>query len=78
MTKRERTAVVAYVLMAVATFSWSASDPRHTCVYPPDRCIETGDRFFSGLAAGLAWPLYWSWTAADYVRAALGDNHEDA
>lgn len=66
----------AYMVIALATFAWSASDPAHKCEphYIGNDCFERMDRTASGFAAGVAWPLYWVWTGAEYIR---GTDHAE-
>jgi len=66
---RGEISTLGYFLIALATFAWSASDPRHECSNPDSvNCVEAMDRFFSGVLAGAVWPGYWAWSAAEWVR----------
>lgn len=65
---REQISTLGYFLIALATFAWSASDPRHECDPASINCVEALDRLFSGLLAGAVWPGYWAWSAAEWVR----------
>lgn len=44
--------LVAYLLIGIFTFGHSAS-------HSADEMKE--NKAFNGIAAGLSWPLYWSW-----------------
>lgn len=69
MNRGEMISTLGYFLIALATFAWSASDPRHECSNPDSvNCVEAMDRLFSGVLAGAVWPGYWAWSAAEWVR----------
>lgn len=57
-----------YFIIGIATFAWSASDPAHLCEPQDLNCFEVFDRVASGTGAGIAWPLYWTWAAAEEIR----------
>jgi len=66
--KRHKIAAVVYALAATATFSWSASDPEKVCKSEDMYCLEDVDQAFPAIVAGIFWPFYWAWTAADELR----------
>lgn len=69
---RLRLIIIGYAAVALVTFGKSASEPRECWD------ISTGDerlcdvRSVSATAffAGILWPFYWSWEAADEIRFA--------
>lgn len=68
--KRNLAFGIGYAFMFAVSFGWAASDPRHACTPQPRMiyCGEAGVRVMSGFLAGAVWPLYWAWTAAEYIR----------
>ena len=68
---------LAWLVISLFTFAWSASDPAQRCVERTiyDHCApQAFYRVTSGLAAGTFWPLYWAWTGAEALREAT--NHD--
>lgn len=71
-----RLAIFPYVAIAIFTFGVSASDFR-VCVKSFTQDLTectSAQRAGAGFAAGIFWPLYWSWTAAEYIRGPVSLN----
>lgn len=63
--------LTAYVIIALLSFGHAASSPVcNKSKYQKD-C-----RVMNGIAAGVTWPLYWTWVAFDAGRAALAKGGE--
>lgn len=62
--------LAAYILIALVTFGYAAA--RTDCDRPFRYIDKTDCQTSAGLAAGLAWPLYWSWDVAE--RAGAGSD----
>lgn len=67
-----REALCVYLAAAVLTFGVAASDRRRVC-YDKLSVEQSGwcpssQHVQAGFAAGLFWPLYWSWTAVETLR----------
>lgn len=63
-----------YTALFFVTFATSASDPGKVCRTMTGegwKVIQCGpiEQAFDGLVAGALWPLYWTWEAAETVRA---------
>lgn len=64
----------AYAVIALLTFGYAASSPdicKPSIFRPASEC-----RFMTGLSSGMAWPMYWVWTAFEQGRAALQEGKE--
>jgi purine-cytosine permease-like protein len=72
MNKKTIIAVFCLLVMPLVTFAVSASDPSNKCrVTAGHETVcdgNDGEAVFIGIFAAVGWPLYWAWTAADYVR----------
>jgi hypothetical protein len=61
---------LAYCAMAVMTFGYAAA----FCESCNDSFWQSSSerRAVVGVTAGLAWPLYWSWSAAEFLGSSRG------
>ncbi len=60
-----------YFIIAMATFAWSASDPANKCTaqdYYDNTCAGDVGSMVTGVVAGIGWPFYWAWVAAEKIR----------
>lgn len=72
-SRRLKLSIIAYCVVAVFSFGHAASAPR-VCAnsgYSDDRC-PAATLAVAGTFSGLFWPLYWSWTSFEEIRA-LGE-----
>lgn len=60
----------AYAVAALLTFALEASQPTPCDEYDIKRneCPDYREMFMNGYAAGLGWPIYWTWTLAIELR----------
>lgn len=62
--------VAGYIVAAILTFGHAASNAPATRVNTFTGVEEVTDsefRALDGMLAGIMWPLYWSWTAFDWI-----------
>lgn len=57
--------LIGYPLVAAFTFAYAASDPSNCSRY---ECPPKFEGAAMGFAAGVFWPLYWPWEAAEAIR----------
>lgn len=59
--------IIAYAVIALLTFSYEASDPAN-CWRTRNGELQCTDGMLDGYGAALFWPVYWSWSIAEFVR----------